>query len=135
MSEVESQSAHLTPPTGGNYDDDDSIMSFTATTSAASIDLSAATALHRRFVDVKADGDKIYFSFTASAVTIVKTAEGTTVATADGTTVPWFLSNGEVECAGVLDPLRHRYLNVLADSTSSKLRLRTSSRKHASNLK
>lgn len=135
MSEVESQSAHLTPPTGGEFDSDDVILSFTATTSAVSIDLSTCTALHRRFVDVKADGDKIYFSFTASAVTIVKTTEGVTVSTADGTAIPWFVANGEIECVGVLDPLRHRYLNVLADSTSSKLRLRTSSRKHTSDLK
>lgn len=135
MSEIESQFAHLTPPTGGNYDGDDVIFSFTATTTAASIDLSAATALHRRFADAKADGDKIYFNFTASPVTIVKTAEGTTVATADGTTVPWFLSNGEAEGVGVIDPVSRRYLNVLADSTSSKLRLRTSSRKHTSDLK
>lgn len=135
MSEVESQSAHLTPPTGGLFDGDDVILSFTATTSAVSIDLSTCTALHRRFVDVKADGDKIYFSFTASAVTIVKTTEGVTAATADGTAIPWFVSNGEAECVGVLDPLRQRYLNVLADSTSSKLRLRTSSRKNTRDLK
>lgn len=94
-------------------------------TASAQTDLAPATnpGLFNRYVDIVADGGKIYVSFdddTGHALNEATT--GTTEATC------WPLADG-VPQSFILDPVKHRYLNHKAASGTPTLRIRPSSPK------
>jgi hypothetical protein len=99
-------------------------------TASASTDLAPATnpGLFNRYVDVVADGGKIYVCFDEDSTHAINEATtGTTEATC------WPLADG-VPQSFVLDPTRHRYMHYKAASGTPTLRIRPSSPKHSGGL-
>lgn len=82
--------------------------------------------LYERYWSLMADGGDVYFLFSASSVTIDKTAGSTTFDAATTAVTPWLLKDG-VEKAFRLNDTTIRYLCLQASSGTPKLRLVPSS--------
>jgi hypothetical protein len=118
----EKLAAYVTPPMAGAVVGEN-ITVLATSTASASTDLGPTTnpGLFNRFVDVVADGGKIYVVFdNDSTHAIDETTTGTTEATC------WPLADG-VPQSFVLDPTRHRYIHYKAASGTPTLRIRPSS--------
>lgn len=128
--EIERQDAHVTPPRAGTTPGKHVTCIATSTTSATH-DMQAFTELYGRFLDIKADGGKIYVAFDDDSTGSISPATpGGATGIASGTTeaVGWPIADGET-LPVVLDPLVDKYMHVVAATGTPQLRIRGSSPK------
>ena len=121
---AEQQAANVTPPIPGDIDAQDWILALDATTSAAYVDLSSYPLVFDRYLDVKADGAKIYVAASPVTTAIDETATGSTLTTADGASVCWPVTDGETISIRITDGTPYLHFKGAASGT---LRVRTSS--------
>jgi hypothetical protein len=103
------------------------VTALSTSTASATHDLNSYPEFFGRYVDLKADGGKIYVVFdTDSTGSINEATTGATVATATTEATCWPIADGETLSVR-LEKTTHRYLHVKAASGTPTLRIRTSS--------
>lgn len=116
------QDVNVTPPTAGTTPGLH-ITSLATSTVSATYDLSTFTDMFFRYLDITADGGKIYISFdNDSTGEIDQTVAGETIAAGTTEAVPWPIRDGEVRSYR-LHNVTHRYLHVKADTGTPYLRI------------
>lgn len=128
----ERQDIDVTPPFASDTPGE-GVTCITADTQSRAYEMDPFGGFYGRYLDFKADGGKLYFTFSNDpSVLIDETLAGTAgdalaITTGTKKQVPWPLENGETR-AFRLQKGRHRYLHVKAATGTVKLRFFPSSR-------
>src|SRR5687767_4250294 len=100
------------------------VTAIATSTASASVDLNAYPEFYGRYVDLQADGGKIYIVFDDDSThSINEATTGTTIATGTTEAIPWAIPDGTTISVR-LEKTTHRYLHHKAASGTPTLRIR-----------
>lgn len=124
--EAERQAANVTPPMA-SATPAEGVTALATSTTSATFDLDSYPEFFGRYVDLKADGGKIYVVFdNDSTGSINESTTGASISAATTEATCWPITDGETLSVR-LEKTTHRYLHVKAASGTPTLRIRTSS--------
>jgi hypothetical protein len=122
---AEQQAGNITSPATGDVTDREWMMALATSGTAAYVDMGNYPSYFDRYIDIQADGGKIYVATSSATTAINKSTTGATPTTADGATICWAIPDGQTIS---IRPNKARpYLHFQADTGTPTLRVRTSS--------